>query len=131
MAVLKIYSVTDDGRMGTEPNIIRAAEFGDFEEGIAALKANPKCIEQTDYHTKMNAVQVALAQGQEEFAKFLVSNTEISLWHEDALGRDALDIALTSLTSDETLKFIESKWYEELRRKNAQESVTVLKPPKP
>ena len=85
MALRKLYSVTDDGTMGTEPSLIRAAEFGDFDEGMAALKANPKCIEDTDYYTKMNAVQIALAQGQEEFAKFLVSNSSFGVQKQQKL----------------------------------------------
>lgn len=83
-----------DGLMEDEPNIIHAAENGDLNEGLAALREDPECIFETHLHTGMNALQVALSQWQYEFVRFITSNTEISSHHKDKFGRDSLDIAL-------------------------------------
>jgi len=118
------YVTNDDGTKGQPPDILRAAEFGDFNEGMAALRANPSCIEETDYHTGMNAIQISLLQGQESFVRFLLSNTKISVLYKDKLDRDALDHAIVSLCcSDETMLLVNERWYEQKRVEYVRKNV--------
>jgi hypothetical protein len=133
MALPKIVNNSKDGTMVYEPDIINAAKNGDFEEGIAALKQNPNCITDTEDATGMNAIQVSLSRGQDEFTKFLLTNSSISLMHKDRMGRDALDVAIKFLCSEDVVELVEDKWQEELFRDEKPSNVTALKPkvPKP
>lgn len=132
MAKLNTYSTKDDGSMYEKPDILRAARMGDFDEGLAALKEDPDCINCLDSATKMNAVQIALSQGQEEFAIFLLSNTEVSATHKDALDRSAWDIVIQNLAcSDEIITAVEAKWCEQMRKQDEREKISNVVPIKP
>ena len=79
------------GDAGMSPSLINAARHGDFEEAIEALK-NPDSINETSYHG-LNALQVAMVNFHTELGLFLIENSDISVFHQDDMGRDALDIA--------------------------------------
>ena len=105
-----------DGTMRQLPDFIKAAENGDISEGLKALRDDPDCIYQTHKHTGMNGVQVSIAQAQDNFTKFVLNNTKISVRHKDFLERDGFDVALHCLASDEIFKLVENRWYEELQK---------------
>ncbi len=57
-------------------------------------------------------MQVAIINFHEDIAFLLLDETEISVKLKDALGRDALDLALFG-ASEELSERINDRWYEE------------------
>ena len=98
---------------------------------VRVVGLKPTLLREADYHAGMNDVKISLAQGQENFAKFLIANTKISVLYKDSLGRHALDLAITSLCcSDDTLLVVNQKWYEQCIAEYVQKKVSQL-PQKP
>ena len=115
------------GDAGMSPSLINAARHGDFEEAIEALK-NPDSINETSYHG-LNALQVAMVNFHTELGLFLIENSDISVFHQDDMGRDALDIAF--ICSNNALgDLIYDKWNKEraLKISNKKEGTTSIHP---
>lgn len=101
----------DEGTDWMSPDLLHAAKVGDYNEALAAIREDARCIEKFN-DTHQNALQIALVNFHEDIAFLLLDETNISVRHKDALGRDALDLALFG-ASEELCERINEKWYNE------------------
>lgn len=137
MALTQKRQNKDEGTRQMEPCIIRAAEKGDIEEALSALKDRPDCINDVDGFG-MNALQISIVSMRADFGLFLVNNTDLSVWiclHKDSLGRNAHDLAfiggskaLKNAVDERIKKEYEAFWEKEDR---ADAKPMNIKPPTP
>ncbi|MBT2970523.1 MAG: hypothetical protein KME56_12390 [Candidatus Thiodiazotropha sp. (ex Ctena orbiculata)] len=111
MVAQKRLTQRNEGTNWMSPDILHAAKVGDYSEALAAIKEDADCINQLN-DTHQNALQVALINFHEDIAFLLLDETNISVKHKDALGRDSLDLALFG-ASEELCERINDRWYEE------------------
>lgn len=111
MVAHKRVTQRDEGSSWVSPDILHAAMVGNYNEALAAIKEDANCINQLN-DTHQNALQVAIINFHEDIAFLLLDETEISVKLKDALGRDALDLALFG-ASEELSERINDRWYEE------------------
>ena len=139
MALPQKWQYKDEGTNGMEPCILRAAERGDIEEALSAMKGRPDCINDTD-DLGMNALQVAIVSMRTDFGLFLLNNTEVSSFiclHEDDQGRNAYMLALMGGAPklkealDERIRKEYGLWWELEDKKDAELEAANPKPPTP
>ncbi len=109
----------DEGNKRVPPDILHAAAVGDINEGLAAIREDKNCIEKVNGYYQ-NALQIALLNFHEDFAHFLLNETDITVIQKDALDRDALDIALFG-ASEEMATKINDRWYDEHQANDAND----------
>lgn len=139
MALPQKWQYKDEGTREMEPCILRAAEAGDIEEALAAMKERPDCIHDTD-DLGMNALQISIVSMRSDFGLFLLSNTELSSFiclHQDEQGRNAIELALMG-GSPELKKAVDERiskeyglWWELEDKKDVEVEASNPKPPKP
>lgn len=96
---------------GLPPDLLHAAEVGDYSEAIAALEEDIACVRQIN-NARQNAIQIAILNFHEDIAFLLLEKTNISVRNKDALGRDAFAMALFA-GSEELREAISEKWFSE------------------
>ena len=98
------------------PDILKAAEAMDFNGIVAAVEADPTCVNDTD-SAFQNALHILVIGGSFRTAsmiKYLVENTRINCHQRDTQRRDPLSLAL-SLQDDAATELIAPKWFAESR----------------
>lgn len=105
------------------PDILKAADAMNFNAMVAAVEADPSCVEDTDDYWK-NALHILVIGGSfrtSRMIQWLVENTKINCHQRDMEGRDPLALALR-LTDEWAAELIAPKWFEESREiQRAQE----------
>lgn len=129
--MLNVQRNSNESNSRMEHDILHAAQFNDFEEASLALKNDPNCVTKTNQH-RMNAVQIALIEFNDDMVIYLIQESSISMLNKDLLERDALDIA-REIGSDQAYNAVHKKWNEQMTKllNEDEPKVTPIKPPSP